>query len=194
MGFERDIRRITDDIFRNNCSFQTMLFSATWPKEVQRLARDLCSEDPVHVHIGEGQVGELKANPRITQNVEMIDSYSIQRNPFGCSSQDVDSYKLDRMAQILKEETARANDEAPGQPFKTIIFCMTKKGCDWVARRLSHLGALAIHGDKTQQDRDWTLTEFKKGTDGQPAAPIPSYYGHGAQVPCNVLVATDVAA
>merc|ERR1719424_740287 len=134
MGFERDIRRITAQIHNNGNKIQTMLFSATWPKEVQKLAKDLCSEDPVHVHIGEGQVGELKANPRITQNVELIDNYSIRNNEYGCSPNSVEEYKLDRIAQIIKQETQRARDENPQVPFKTIVFCMTKKGCDWVSR------------------------------------------------------------
>lgn len=61
MGFERPIRKICDQIRRDR---QTLLFSATWPKEVQKLARDLCANAPVHVHIGEGKIGELKANHR----------------------------------------------------------------------------------------------------------------------------------
>merc|ERR1719183_1857682 len=52
---------------------------------------------------------------------------------------------------------------------------MTKKGCDWLSRKLYNFGAMAIHGDKTQQDRDWTLNQFKSGRS-------------------DILVATDVAA
>ena len=39
-----------------------MLFSATWPKEVQNLARDFCHEDPVHIQIGNL---ELTSNMKI---------------------------------------------------------------------------------------------------------------------------------
>merc|ERR1712023_548100 len=153
---------------------QTMLFSATWPKEVQKLALDLCKTEPVHVHIGEGRIGELKANDRITQRVELLQDISdVRNNQYGCATSDYDSYKIDRIAQIVQEERTRATDEASQaggngnggqgaggngqqqtqQPvvFKTIIFCMTKKGCEMVSRRLHHLGAMAIHGDKTQQ-------------------------------------------
>lgn len=49
MGFEPQIRKIVSQIRPDR---QTLMFSATWPKEVQGLARDLCREDPIHVTIG----------------------------------------------------------------------------------------------------------------------------------------------
>lgn len=60
---------------------------------------------------------------------------------------------------------------------KLMIFSSTKKGCDELVWRLKQTGinALAIHGDKKQDERDWVLRQFKEGS-------------------CNVLVATDVAA
>jgi hypothetical protein len=36
---------------------QTLFFSATWPKEVQAIARQLCRNDPVQVFVGNVQVG-----------------------------------------------------------------------------------------------------------------------------------------
>jgi ATP-dependent RNA helicase DDX5/DBP2 len=35
---------------------QTLFFSATWPKEVQHIARQLCRNDPVRVFVGNVQV------------------------------------------------------------------------------------------------------------------------------------------
>jgi ATP-dependent RNA helicase DDX5/DBP2 len=49
MGFEPQIRKIVSQIRPDR---QTLMWSATWPKEVQSLARDLCREDPVHINIG----------------------------------------------------------------------------------------------------------------------------------------------
>lgn len=49
MGFEPQIRKIVSQIRPDR---QTLMWSATWPKEVQGLARDLCKEDPVHINIG----------------------------------------------------------------------------------------------------------------------------------------------
>lgn len=59
---------------------------------------------------------------------------------------------------------------------KTIIFVETKKRCDDLTRRMRRDGwpAMCIHGDKSQPERDWVLSEFRSGK-----API--------------LIATDVA-
>jgi ATP-dependent RNA helicase DDX5/DBP2 len=42
---------------------------------------------------------------------------------------------------------------------RILIFCETKRGCDAVTRQLRMDGwpALSIHGDKSQQERDWVL-------------------------------------
>ncbi|TXG68190.1 hypothetical protein EZV62_003125 [Acer yangbiense] len=46
-----------------------------------------------------------------------------------------------------------------------LIFMDTKKGCDQITRQLRMDGwpALSIHGDKSQAERDWVLSEFKSG-------------------------------
>ena len=60
---------------------------------------------------------------------------------------------------------------------KTIIFTETKRGSDELTRQMRREGwpGMCIHGDKSQQERDWVLREFRSGR-----SPI--------------LVATDVAA
>ena len=59
---------------------------------------------------------------------------------------------------------------------RVLVFCASKRRCDEITRelRLDGWPALAIHGDKSQEERDWVLHEFKTG-----AQPL--------------LVATDVA-
>jgi ATP-dependent RNA helicase DDX5/DBP2 len=75
--------------------------------------------------------------------------------------------KSRRLEQILRSQE-------PGS--KIIIFCSTKRMCDQLARNLSRqYGASAIHGDKSQAERDSVLSDFRNGR-------------------CPVLVATDVAA
>lgn len=70
------------------------------------------------------------------------------------------------------ENILRSQDQGS----KIIIFCSTKKMCDQLARNLSRqFGAAAIHGDKSQADRDHVLSQFRTGRSP-------------------VLVATDVAA
>ena len=47
------------------------LRSATWPKNVQRLARDLCRHDPVHVVVGELGLSAVKT---ISQHVQVVEA------------------------------------------------------------------------------------------------------------------------
>ncbi|KAG8051675.1 hypothetical protein GUJ93_ZPchr0001g30348 [Zizania palustris] len=82
MGFEPQIRKIVKDIPPDR---QTLMYTATWPKEVRRIAEDLLVH-PVQVTIG--SVDELVANKAITQNVELI----------------TPSEKLRRLEQILRSQ------------------------------------------------------------------------------------------
>lgn len=68
MGFEPQIRDIMKRAPRER---QTLMFSATWPEEVQRLAHDFLS-DPVHVQAGDAS--SLSANEDIAQQVVMLNS------------------------------------------------------------------------------------------------------------------------
>lgn len=145
MGFEPQIRKIVKQVQPKR---QTLMFTATWPKEVRRIASDLLT-NPIQVNIG--NTDELVANKSITQHVEVTTSMEKQR----------------RLEQILRSQE-------PGS--KVIIFCSTKRMCDTLSRNLSRqYRASAIHGDKSQAERDSVLSEFRSGR-------------------CPVLVATDVAA
>ena len=61
MGFEPQIRSIMDNCPGKN-DRQTLLLSATWPKDIQRLAIDFL-DDPVQINVGE--VDSLNANKDI---------------------------------------------------------------------------------------------------------------------------------
>ncbi|KAL8230592.1 hypothetical protein R6Q57_000370 [Mikania cordata] len=133
MGFEPQIRKIITQIRPDR---QTLYWSATWPKEVESLARQfLCN--PYKVTIGSPV---LKANQSINQIVEIVT--------------DVEKYT--RLIRLLKEMM---------DGNRILIFVETKKGCDQVTRQLRMDGwpALSIHGDKSQDERDWVLAEFKSG-------------------------------
>jgi len=134
MGFEPQVRKICSQIRPDR---QTLMWSATWPKEVQRLATELCREAPVHINVGSG---ELRANHNIRQYVEV------------CT--DFDKH---RRLQALVEKIMDGS--------KILIFVETKKGCDSLTRemRQNNMPALSIHGDKEQSERDWVLKEFKEG-------------------------------
>lgn len=134
MGFEPQIRKIVSQIRPDR---QTLMWSATWPKEIQRLARDFCREDPVKLTIGSE---ELSMNKNITQQIEIVGEYD----------------KRDRFMSWMKS----LNE---GQ--KVLVFTETKRGADSLCRELQYqnLGAAAIHGDKEQRQRDKTLFDFKEG-------------------------------
>ncbi|XP_066498143.1 probable ATP-dependent RNA helicase DDX5 isoform X1 [Hoplias malabaricus] len=146
MGFEPQIRKIVDQIRPDR---QTLMWSATWPKEVRQLAEDFL-KDYVQINVGALQ---LSANHNILQIVDV------------CS----DGEKEDKLLRLLEEIMSEKEN-------KTIIFVETKRKCDELTRRMRRDGwpAMGIHGDKSQQERDWVLNEFKFGK-----API--------------LIATDVA-
>ncbi|XP_062116163.1 DEAD-box ATP-dependent RNA helicase 30-like [Humulus lupulus] len=133
MGFEPQIRKIVAQIRPDR---QTLYWSATWPREVEVLARQFL-RNPYKVVIGSTN---LKANQSINQIVEVM----------------TDMEKYNRLIKLLKEVMDGS---------KILIFIETKKGCDQVTRQLRMDGwpALSIHGDKNQTERDWVLAEFKNG-------------------------------
>lgn len=135
MGFEPQIRKIVSQIRPDR---QTLLWSATWPKEIQRLAMDFLPHDPIKVQVGSL---ELSANHKIKQVVHVVDKYDKQRY----------------LMEALRQYTQR--DE------KVLIFTATKRMADELTRNLRRDGisALAIHGDKRQSERDWVLEQFKTG-------------------------------
>lgn len=135
MGFEPQIRKIVDQIRPDR---QTLMWSATWPKEVQNLTRDYLN-DPIQVTVGSL---ELAASHTITQIVEVVSEFD----------------KRDRLVKNI--ETATTDKEA-----KVLVFALTKRTCDELTSYLRSDGwpALAIHGDKAQSERDWVLREFKSG-------------------------------
>jgi ATP-dependent RNA helicase DDX5/DBP2 len=145
MGFEPQLRKIVSQIRPDR---QTLMWSATWPKEVQAIARDFL-HDAYQVHVGSL---DLRANMAIKQVVEVMGDFD----------------KYNRLLHYLR-------DMPEGS--RILVFAETKKGCDQLQRSLRGQGqpCRAIHGDKSQQERDEAIADFKSGR--QP-----------------VLVATDVAA
>jgi len=134
MGFEPQVRKICTQCRPDR---QTLMWSATWPHEVQRLARDLCKEDPVHINVGSL---DLRTAHTIRQYVEVV--------------QEAD--KRSRLRRLLEKVMDGS---------KILIFCGTKRDGDQLTRemRIDGFPALCIHGDKKQEERDWVLKEFKEG-------------------------------
>ncbi|KAK6543248.1 ATP-dependent RNA helicase dbp2 [Orbilia ellipsospora] len=135
MGFAPQINKIVSQIRPDR---QTLMWSATWPKEVRQLAHDYL-KDFIQVNIGSL---ELSANHRITQIVEVVSEFE----------------KRDKLVKHLE----RIMDD---KETKCLIFVGTKRAADDITRFLRQDGfpALALHGDKAQNERDWVLNEFKTG-------------------------------
>jgi len=163
MGFEEPIRAI---ISVTPPRRQTLLFTATWPKAVQRLADEFCPS-PVHMTVGDEK---LSANQAILQNVEIVTGG--------------DAAKLARLTAIFMSLFMEPSATPGSLPTvvkaghgKAIVFVKFKAACDRVAQELWNGGFAVntLHGDMEQRERTRVIDEFKAGK-------------------LRVLVATDVAA
>lgn len=147
MGFEPQIRKIVEQVRPDR---QTLMWSATWPKEVRALAEDFF-QDYIQINVGSLT---LSANHNILQIIDVCQEH-----------------EKENKLRLLLDEIGQEQEN------KTIIFVETKRKVDQITREMRKIGwpAMCIHGDKSQNERDWVLQEFRANR-----API--------------LVATDVAA
>ncbi len=118
-GFKPDMDRLVNQFnLPPRESRQTMMFSATFPDAVQRLAGEYLNKDYVFVTVG--KVGD--ANTDITQEVHMVSQHS----------------KRDKLVSILNETGNQ----------RTLIFVELKRNADFLASYLSQqeYGTTSIHG------------------------------------------------
>jgi ATP-dependent RNA helicase RhlE len=148
LGFIHVLRKIRDMVPKER---QTLFFSATMPKAIKELVSGYCT-NPVQVSV----TPESSTAERIDQYLFMV-------------QQDE--------KQSLLEMILSGRHEVPGKTERVLIFARTKHGADRVVKRLSQRGiaANAIHGNKSQGQRQRALDEFRSGR-------------------TSILVATDVAA
>jgi superfamily II DNA/RNA helicase len=125
---------------------QTLMFSATMPRAIAELAAHML-HDPVRVAVAP----EAATADRIEQRIIRVDRAG----------------KLATLIDVLRQETID----------RALVFTRTKHGADKVVRGLikAGVGAEAIHGNKSQGQRERVLASFRKGT-------------------VRILVATDIAA
>jgi ATP-dependent RNA helicase RhlE len=125
---------------------QTLLFSATMPHAIVELANQML-HDPVTVAV----TPAASTVERVEQRIIHVDR----------------SAKLATLIDLLKNEGTD----------RTLIFTRTKHGADKVVRGLTTAGvaAAAIHGNKSQSQRERVLAAFRKGE-------------------VKTLIATDIAA
>jgi len=125
---------------------QNLMFSATFSPEIKKLANTFLN-DPITIEVARSN----QTADKVTQIV-----YKVAENQ-----------KHALTAHLLRQRELK----------QVIIFSNTKIGASRLAKGLEQEGmkAVAIHGDKTQQERMAALDSFKKGE-------------------IDILVATDVAA
>jgi ATP-dependent RNA helicase RhlE len=147
MGFLRDVRRIVALLPARR---QSLFFSATLAPEIVALAESILRQ-PARVTI----TPEITTAERVAQQVCFLDR----------------DHKRPLLEQLLRAQAAAA-----GQGL-TLVFSRTKHGANKLAKSLVAAGfsADAIHGNKSQAQRERALERFKQGL-------------------TPVLVATDVAA
>jgi superfamily II DNA/RNA helicase len=136
MGFEPQIRRIVEkDTMPPTGSRQTLMFSATFPKEIQILARDFLHN---YIFLAVGRVGSTSEN--ITQKVVWVEEY------------DKRGFLLDLL-------------NASGPDSLTLVFVETKQGAEHLQQFLYAEGypAQSIHGDRSQHQREDALKNFRLG-------------------------------
>ncbi|MFK7968884.1 MAG: DEAD/DEAH box helicase [Bacteroidia bacterium] len=125
---------------------QSLFFSATMPPDIVKLSHNILG-DPEKVTIKPEQA----TAERVEQSVYFVEKKD----------------KPSLLVHLIEEK----------QPYSTLVFSRTKYGADKLIRVLkrSNIKALAIHGNKSQVQRQKALKAFKSGD-------------------CGVLVATDIAA
>jgi len=134
MGFEPQVRSVlqaTRDVK------QTMMFSATWPEEVQDLASEFL-EDYTFMNIGSV---ELSANKNIHQEVVITTK----------------DYKQENFLNDMEDKMVNK---------KVLVFTERKATVDRLERymRNRRMKAMGIHGDKSQTARSNTIQRFRDGT------------------------------
>ena len=145
MGFIVPIRKIVK--FLPKAPRQNLFFSATMPSEIEKLSGEILNPNPLKVAV----TPPATTVERVNQRVVFVEQQ--------------------RKRALLGE----LFDDAAFK--RVIVFTRTKRGADRVAKGLEQTGvdAAAIHGDKSQGQRERALADFKAGK-------------------VRVLVATDIAA
>ena len=125
MGFEPQIRDILKRVPRKR---QTLMFSATWPEEVRRLAHDFLTK-PIHIQMGNPRDG-LVANEDVTQHLVLLRS---------------GEEKDQELINLFRERFARRD--------LVLVFVARKNTCDSVANMLNRIGIRAspMHSDRLVQ-------------------------------------------
>ncbi|XP_021236399.1 probable ATP-dependent RNA helicase DDX4 isoform X2 [Numida meleagris] len=136
MGFGLDMKKlISYPDMPSKDRRQTLMFSATFPEEVQRLAGEFLKTDYIFLVIG----NTCGACSDVQQNILQVPRLS----------------KRDKLIEILQSTAGE----------RTMVFVDTKKKADYLAAFLcqENLPSTSIHGDREQREREIALHDFRSG-------------------------------
>uniref|UniRef100_A0A8D8Q646 RNA helicase n=1 Tax=Cacopsylla melanoneura TaxID=428564 RepID=A0A8D8Q646_9HEMI len=159
MGFEPQIRCIVQENgMPETGDRQTLMFSATFPKEIQLLAKEFLHR---YIFLAIGRVGSTSEN--ITQRILWIDEHD----------------KRSCLLDLLNSPS----QEGLGEESLTLVFVETKKGADQLEDFIHQHGfpVTSIHGDRTQKEREDALRRFRSG--GTPILVATAVAARGLDIP-----------
>uniref|UniRef100_A0A9J7Y8R2 RNA helicase n=1 Tax=Cyprinus carpio carpio TaxID=630221 RepID=A0A9J7Y8R2_CYPCA len=136
MGFEPDMRKLVGSPgMPSKEDRQTLMFSATYPEDIQRMAADFLKVD--YIFLAVGVVGGACSD--VEQTIIQVDQYS----------------KRDQLLDVLK---STGNE-------RTMVFVETKRSADFIATFLCQekISTTSIHGDREQREREKALSDFRLG-------------------------------
>ncbi|XP_051971543.1 probable ATP-dependent RNA helicase DDX4 [Xyrauchen texanus] len=136
MGFEPDMRKLVGSPgMPSKEDRQTLMFSATYPEDIQRLAADFLKVD--YIFLAVGVVGGACSD--VEQKIILVNQYS----------------KREQLLELLK---VTGNE-------RTMIFVETKRSADFIATFLCQekIPTTSIHGDREQREREKALRDFRTG-------------------------------
>ncbi|OQV12590.1 putative ATP-dependent RNA helicase Pl10 [Hypsibius exemplaris] len=163
MGFEPQIRNLVEQNGMPQPPMrQTLMFSATFPKEIQMLAQDFLHD---YVFLAVGKVGSTSEN--ITQQVLWV----------------AEEQKLDYLLDVLVNHLNQTDKKG-----LILVFVETKKGADILSYNLqrNQFQATCIHGDRNQRDREDALASFRTGQ--TPVLVATAVAARGLDIPNVTLV------
>ncbi|XP_015813330.1 probable ATP-dependent RNA helicase DDX4 isoform X2 [Nothobranchius furzeri] len=154
MGFEPDMRRLVGSPgMPSKENRQTVMFSATYPEDIQRLAADFLKVD--YVFLAVGVVGGACSD--VEQKFVKVTKFA----------------KREQLLDFLKNTGSE----------RTMVFVETKRQADFIATFLCQekVPTTSIHGDREQQQREQALRDFRTGK--HPVLVATSVAARGLDIP-----------